>query len=116
MKQLGNYVFLLSPFAFTHAHTCTVPPTIEPESPVVRGFRGQQSLEVECNPEGDPPPTVSWYFQGQKIGDSINYRLLANGNLLIVTMLSHLAGEYTCVAKSEIGNASAIVTVEYAGM
>ena len=91
-------------------------PTVEAVNSVVNGFKGQTSIELQCQViSGNPPPQVQWFYHGEQLSDSVFYRLPDNGSLVIVVMVPHLAGDYSCFAQNLMGNDTAQVTLEYAG-
>lgn len=90
-------------------------PSVEPINETVEGYKGDPVLELRCAADGDPPPEISWFFDGEKLQDSLHYRLPGNGSLLIVNMKSSLAGEYLCKAESVTGTSNATMYLSYAG-
>ena len=90
-------------------------PSIEPTNLTVDGYKGDLALELICIAEGEPQPEISWFFDGEKLQDSLHYRLPENGSLLIVDMTSNLAGEYLCKAESVVGSSNATLYLRYAG-
>ena len=95
--------------------TCVVEPSVEPVSAVVNGYKRDLAVELKCRFEGQPPPKITWFFHGEKLEDSLHYRLPDNGSLLVVDMTSDLSGEYTCKAESIVGSSNATVELRYAG-
>lgn len=93
-----------------------VPPSAQSQMAVVSGFKGEQGIELRCLVEGNPKPEVEWFFKGEKLTDSLHYRVAENGSLIMVVVLSQLAGDYVCLAQNLMGNNSATVHFEYAGM
>jgi hypothetical protein len=82
----------------------------------VDGYKGDLVLELRCITEKDPlTPQISWFFDGEKLNNSVHYRLPRNGSLLILDMMSSLAGEYLCKAESVVGIGNATVNLRYAG-
>ena len=90
-------------------------PTVKAVNSSVNGFKGQMSIELQCQISGNPPPQVEWFYHGEQLSDSVYYRLPDNGSLVIVVMVPHLAGEYSCFAQNLMGNDTDQVTLEYAG-
>ncbi len=92
------------------------PSTVEAVLSLVYGFKGQLGIELQCSVSGSPKPTkVEWFFRGERLSDSVFYRLPDNGSLMIVVMVPQLAGEYSCYAGNLMGNDTDQVTLEYAG-
>ena len=87
-----------------------------PVDETVDGYKGDLFLELRCITEEEPiRPEISWFFGGEKLEDSVHYRLPENGSLLVVNMMSILAGEYLCKAESVVGSGNATVNLRYAG-
>ena len=94
-----------------------VVPSVQSMRNVTQVFKGEQGVELQCLVvEGKPRPKMMWLFRGEKLNNSLHYRLPGNGSLIILTMLPQLAGEYFCRAQNLMGNATASVHLEYAGM
>lgn len=83
---------------------------------MVDAYKRDLVVELACTAEGDPPPEISWYFNGDKIDDdSSNYKLAPNGSLLILNVRSALCGLYLCKAENLAGSSNATVELRYAG-
>ncbi|XP_050723288.1 hemicentin-1-like isoform X2 [Eriocheir sinensis] len=54
-----------------------------------------------CSFSGHPQPQVSWYFEGEPLGD-----VLASGALRLSPVHPSQMGNYTCLAENEAGQAS----------
>ena len=93
----------------------TAAPTVTAVSRLVRVLRGQADVELRCVASGNPAPMIQWFFRGEKLFDSLHYRLPKNGSLVIISMVPHLAGDYLCFAGNLIGNDTDTVSVEYGG-
>ena len=99
-----------------HMNTFAAAPVVVPIEETVEGYKGDLALELRCITEEEPlTPQISWFFGGEKLGDSVHYRLPQNGSLLIMNMMSSLAGEYLCKAESVVGSGNATVNLRYAG-
>lgn len=82
---------------------------------VVDAYTKDIIVEIRCTIEGQPPPVIHWYFNGEEINNSTHYRLPVNGSLLIVDMISSLAGEYLCKAENILGSSNATMELRFAG-
>lgn len=90
-------------------------PSVIPASETVIGYKSDLVLELRCTTVGDLQQEMSWFFDGEKLQDSLHYHLAGNGSLLVVNMTSSLAGEYLCKAESAFGSDNATVYLRYGG-
>jgi contactin 2 len=84
------------------------PPTFlkKPMQGTVRAAIGGNATVV-CNPEGAPKPTIQWYQNQMAIGNGGgHFRVLQNGNLVILGVTKMDEGNYTCDASNRLGRAS----------
>ncbi|XP_012372192.1 hemicentin-2 [Octodon degus] len=87
-----------------------IPPSISKDDPA--GELGMKevktkvnsTLSLECESWGSPPPTISWYKDGQPVTPGQRLRILGEGRLLQIqpTRVSDL-GRYLCVATNVAG-------------
>lgn len=97
-------------------NTFAAAPVVIPIEETVDGYKGDLALELRCITEEEPlTPQISWFFDGEKLDDSVHYRLSQNGSLLIINMMPSLAGDYLCKAESIVGSGNATVNLRYAG-
>ena len=73
------------------------------------------AVELRCIVEGQPPPEMSWFRDGEELRESVNHHLPDNGSLIIVEMKSSLSGEYLGRAENLAGSANVTVELQYAG-
>lgn len=92
-----------------------VEPNVEPTVAMVDGYKKDKIVELRCTSDGQPPPVIHWFFGGEELQDSTHYRLPENGSLLIVDMISSLAGDYLCKAENLLGSSNTTVELRYAG-
>ena len=90
-------------------------PSVMPVNETVYGYKGDLVLELRCTAAGELQPEISWFFDDEKLQDSLHYHLPNNGSLLVMNMMSSLAGEYLCKAESIVGSSNATVFLKYAG-
>ena len=71
------------------------------------GVQGN-SLTLDCNPIGQPAPSVTW-FRGPTQVQADGSRVILNqlGQLVVTPVFSLDAGTYRCVASNRVGTASA---------
>ena len=61
-------------------------------------------IELVCQVEGEPQPTVQWYKNGDLIIESEYFQMVKESNLKILGLVGHDAGIYQCVATNRVGN------------
>lgn len=84
------------------------PPTFikKPMQGTVRAAIGGNATLV-CNPEGAPKPNIQWYQNQVPIANGgPHFRILQNGNLIILGVNKQDEGNYTCDATNRLGRAS----------
>ncbi|XP_031634905.1 neural cell adhesion molecule 2-like [Contarinia nasturtii] len=68
------------------------------DSQNVQSVKENDDAVIKCMVDGDPEPSISWYYNGQPLNlDGNKYRGLADG-LLIKEVQKGEEGEYTCSA------------------
>ncbi len=78
--------------------------------------RQGNSLTLDCQPAGNPPPTVSWLRDGAAVTESSRVSVDDSGRLVFTSVFSTDAGGYTCLASNSIGSASANTVLIVLGM
>ena len=69
-----------------------------------------QSATIECLIEGEPSPTLTWYFNGAALSSGEGYSISTSGmsfSLRIMDLEVRDEGVYTCTAVNFLGNDSA---------
>ncbi|CAD5114730.1 DgyrCDS3772 [Dimorphilus gyrociliatus] len=61
------------------------------------------NITLPCKPEAAPSPTKTWYFNNRVITNSLNKRVLKNGNLVLTKVTKAEQGTYKCVAENALG-------------
>ncbi|TSL47575.1 Hemicentin-1 [Bagarius yarrelli] len=69
------------------------------------------SLTLQCQTEGYPTPSVSWYKDGKPLSESVRQRVLSSGSLHIVFAQPTDTGLYTCTAANVAGSLSLEMSV-----
>ncbi|CAJ1060969.1 hemicentin-1 [Xyrichtys novacula] len=64
------------------------------------------SVTLQCQADGSPPPSVSWYKDGQPLRESVRQRVLSSGSLQIAFIQPSDTGRYTCTAANVAGTVS----------
>ena len=59
-------------------------------------------MEFQCSVEGNPLPTVTWYFNGDLLEED-DERMIAGDTLTIPSTAVEHSGMYQCVAENEFG-------------
>ncbi|NXL77816.1 HMCN1 protein, partial [Leptocoma aspasia] len=61
-------------------------------------------LELDCSARGTPSPTITWFKDGQTVGEEAGYKVLLNGQKLIISQAQVSdSGHYKCVAANKAG-------------
>ncbi|OBS73000.1 hypothetical protein A6R68_12423, partial [Neotoma lepida] len=62
-------------------------------------------LELDCQVTGSPPPTIMWLKDGQLIDERDGFKILLNGQKLVITQAQVSdTGLYQCVATNIAGD------------
>ncbi|XP_053341492.1 hemicentin-1 [Clarias gariepinus] len=69
------------------------------------------SVTLQCETEGYPIPSVSWYKDGKPLSESVHQRVLSSGSLHIVFAQPGDTGIYTCTAANVAGSLSLEMSV-----
>ncbi|KAM9469442.1 roundabout homolog 2 isoform 1-T1 [Clarias gariepinus] len=79
-------------------------------SPIIHQGPGNQTLargssaKLHCHVMGNPPPSIRWEKDGQRLSaDGIHISLIENGTLHISSLQETDSGMYTCIASSSAG-------------
>ncbi|XP_055041761.2 hemicentin-1 isoform X1 [Misgurnus anguillicaudatus] len=64
------------------------------------------SVTLQCNSEGFPTPSITWYKDGQPLSESVRQRVLSTGALQIAFAQPGDTGRYTCTAANVAGSIS----------
>merc|ERR1719297_526032 len=73
-----------------------------PLEPTIYGAE-QGSVTIECKPEAAPRPNITWYHQGNRIGEGGKRKIFPSGSLLISQLTAAETGQYECVATNKYG-------------
>ena len=67
-----------------------------------------KSLQLRCRASGYPPPTIEWYKDGHLVThNEPGVSVSPNGEVLTIQRVNRIhAGEFTCLARSIVGNVS----------
>lgn len=85
--------------------TAVSPPQIQDKDWVtIRVFHGQ-TVELQCNAKGEPPPVITWMSPTNRVITPAldKYQILNDGTLVIQKTQSFDDGNYTCMAKNGAG-------------
>ncbi|KAL9959422.1 hypothetical protein ACROYT_G032745 [Oculina patagonica] len=65
------------------------------------------SVELACNPTGEPKPVIRWLFNGlMYLKSTGKFQILSNGNLRISNVTKADTGYYICEASNRLGKAT----------
>ncbi|NXY61032.1 HMCN1 protein, partial [Callaeas wilsoni] len=61
-------------------------------------------LELDCSARGTPSPTITWFKDGQPVGEEVGHKVLLNGQKLVISQAQVSdSGHYKCVAANKAG-------------
>ncbi|NWV42606.1 HMCN1 protein, partial [Grantiella picta] len=61
-------------------------------------------LELDCPARGTPSPAITWFKDGQPVGEEAGHKVLLNGQKLVISQAQVSdAGRYKCVATNKAG-------------
>lgn len=75
--------------------------TVEPVETVIEA--GATAM-LNCQANGEPPPTIKWSRQGHLVVSDERVTVLSNGSLRIVAAQKEDTSEYECVARNLMGS------------
>ncbi|VDM75114.1 unnamed protein product [Strongylus vulgaris] len=89
-------------------------------APKIRGpsFRSMdvilnQTVELACDVEGTPAPTITWLMDGKTLLENENVQFVDSGRVLLLNHVqSEEEGRYTCKAENKAGKAEADTYVQ----
>jgi hypothetical protein len=73
-------------------------------------------VQLPCDVIGIPPPTISWYQFDEIIEETDNFVFLPNGAFRIKRVRVEDGGTYECLATSEAGNDTKLITLVVQGL
>ncbi|KAK4820389.1 hypothetical protein QYF61_025563 [Mycteria americana] len=83
--------------------TLQSPPVITVE-PVETVIEAGATAMLNCQANGEPPPTIRWSRQGHPVASDERMTVLSNGSLRIVAAQKEDTSEYECVARNLMGS------------
>ncbi|XP_019355735.1 hemicentin-1 isoform X2 [Alligator mississippiensis] len=83
--------------------TLQSPPVITVE-PVDTVIDAGTTAMLNCQANGEPPPTIEWSRQGHPILSNDRVTVLSNGSLRIVAAQKEDTSEYECIARNLMGS------------
>ncbi|XP_029473326.1 LOW QUALITY PROTEIN: hemicentin-1 [Rhinatrema bivittatum] len=92
-----------------------VPPSIkgDSEKPQAKRVIATNSLSLDCEADGHPPPLLTWLKEGVPVKASDNVRILFGGKKLqILSAAESDRGRYVCVATSAAGEKKSNMRVD----
>ncbi|CAL8343147.1 unnamed protein product [Lota lota] len=111
-EDAGNYTCLATNEAGTASKSALLnyseTPRISVGQQVVVVVAGGDAT-LQCQAAGSPPPTIRWYKEGLEVGSEQD---VSRDTLRIPGVREVDGGEYSCVASSSAGSASARVVLE----
>ncbi|XP_038134670.1 immunoglobulin superfamily member 10-like [Cyprinodon tularosa] len=92
----------------------TTRPQIQDKGPkTVRVLHGE-TVALQCKAIGDPVPVVTWMSPKNRLisPDSNKYQVLQDGSLVVQKVQGPDGGNYTCLARSSVGQDDKVTRVE----
>ena len=74
------------------------------------------TLTLDCNPIGQPAPTITWFRGGVAVQLGPRLTVDSNGRLTFTSIFTADEGTYRCVAQNTAGMASADTALRVIGM
>ncbi|EYB86274.1 hypothetical protein Y032_0282g1279 [Ancylostoma ceylanicum] len=72
-----------------------------------------QTVELTCDVDGTPAPTITWLLDGKALLQTENVQFVDNGRVLVLNHVqSEEEGRYTCKAENKAGKAEADTYVQ----
>ncbi|XP_072307480.1 matrix-remodeling-associated protein 5 [Eucyclogobius newberryi] len=73
-----------------------------------------ENLTIQCHADGKPTPTYTWISPMNRIIESNTqkYQVLNDGTLIVQKVQRFDAGDYTCIARNNVGQDNKIVKVD----
>ena len=117
---LNWFYSIFSTIIIHHLHPLSPLPSLLPSTvapnvslpATTTAVQGQQLL-LNCQPTGNPTPSITWNKDNVEIRSGGRVTIGNNGTLVISNVLSSDEGSYSCQGRSNIGSdtASTVVTV-----
>lgn len=73
------------------------------------------TVVLNCQAEGEPPPTIAWSQRGRPLLGNDRLSGLSNGSLRIGSVQKEDTAEYECVARNLMGSAVVRVALTVRG-
>ncbi|XP_062237015.1 matrix-remodeling-associated protein 5 [Platichthys flesus] len=92
----------------------TPPPQIlDKDQKFVRVFYGE-SITLRCNAKGEPMPVITWISPTNRVIASAldKYQVLDDGSLVIQKVQRFDGGNYTCMARNNVGQDHKVIRLE----
>ena len=93
----------------TNSNYSVVPNVTISASSTAPLIEGRDTLELDCDVDANPPPSITWYKDVQKGSENTVQSLQEIGTgreFTIDTVSRHDAGTYTCIATNLIGESA----------
>nr|XP_019959389.1 PREDICTED: matrix-remodeling-associated protein 5 [Paralichthys olivaceus] len=92
----------------------TPPPQIvDKDQKIVRVFYGE-TVTLRCNAKGEPMPVITWISPTNKFISSAldKYQVLDDGTLVVQKVQRFDGGNYTCIARNNVGQDHKVIRLE----
>ena len=89
----------------------SIPEPLIKEFPTDTIVREGETILFQVVVEGDPPPVLTWYFNGKEVASDYSTELREDGGMIIPSVEPRHAGVYKLVATNDAGSVSKEVSV-----
>ena len=86
-------------------------------NPIQITLTQEDTIDLPCHASGNPQPTIRWFKDGQLVTHNTpGVSVRSRGTILSISRASVIhAGQFTCLATSDIGNATKVFVISVNG-
>ncbi|KAK3914743.1 Hemicentin-1 [Frankliniella fusca] len=90
-------------------------PEIQQEFLVKKTLMEGEDFSIPCTSSGIPTPNITWFFNEKSLNtkdDYVDFLLMNDNTLVIISAQANTSGVFTCVAKNEVGEDKQQISIE----